>query len=107
MTHISAVAVPTTRPVGRSAGWVPTMILASSVVLVAATVWFGSSLAAGPVESHAYTQSMDGAVRSSTHVQFNAGTLTVGALDAGADSLATMRYEGPASLRPACVPAPL
>jgi hypothetical protein len=43
---------------------------------------------------------MDGAIRSTTHIQFNAGTLTVGALEAGVGTLATMRYEGPVNLRP-------
>jgi hypothetical protein len=43
---------------------------------------------------------MGGAIRSSTHLQFNAGSLTVGTLEDGADMLATMRYDGPANLRP-------
>lgn len=34
------------------------------------------------------------------HLQFGAGTLAVGALDAGTDALTTMRYDGPANLRP-------
>jgi hypothetical protein len=103
MTHMSAVAARAARPAGQRAGSVAKMILGIGLTLTVAAVvlaWFGSSLAAGPVESHSYMQSMNGALRSSTHLQFNAGTLTVDALDDGADMLAMMRYNGPANLRP-------
>jgi hypothetical protein len=103
MTHISAAAAPTAVLLGRSAGSRLAKALGIALVVVVATTavaWVGSSVAAGPLESHSYAQSVDGAIRSSTHVQFNAGTLSVGALDAGADTLATMQYDGPANLRP-------
>jgi hypothetical protein len=43
-----------------------------------------SSLAAGPLEPHAYPRWMDGAIRTTAQVQVGAGTLTVGVLEFGA-----------------------
>ena len=67
-------------------------LVSLGVVAIAVGSGAGARLASvplGPMESRAYTQPFDGASRANVRLQFGAGQLTVGALEAGHASLAT------------------
>jgi hypothetical protein len=79
-------------------------LVSLGVVAIAVGSGAGTRLAAipaGPVESRAYAQSFDGASRANVRLQFGAGQLTLGALEAGHAGLATATVVGPSSYLPA------
>jgi len=78
-------------------------LVSLGVVAIAVGSGAGARLASvplGPMESRAYTQPFDGASRANVRLQFGAGQLTVGALEAGHASLATATSAGPSSYLP-------
>ena len=100
---MTPATLPRTGP-ARRVGPVPAIF----VVLALAAVAIAALLAITAIrstfdptfETVTHAQARNGAQTADVRVQFGAGNLSVGALDAADDSLARMSFEGPTSVRP-------
>jgi hypothetical protein len=70
------------------------------VALIAVSACTSSTQSNEPRQSRSHVQPIGGATRADVHIEFGYGGLTVVALDAGADNLATLTYDGPANVQP-------
>jgi Cell wall-active antibiotics response 4TMS YvqF len=102
MTQVSLPQHPPTQRAGSSLTRF-VMIGSALVLAVAALGAAGAALRPGfdgSFERRSYTQAAEGAQIANIRLEFGAGNLSLGALDASDDALARMHFEGPAGLRP-------
>jgi hypothetical protein len=77
------------------------ILIGLAVVLAVAAVAAARLLGADRTfETRSHTQMADGAESAEVRMQFGAGNLSLGALDATDSALSRMDFEGPSSLRP-------